>query len=65
MDKQAKQRELIHLLMGLADQPQAQVGFALELLNRERGVQVLSAALSVFTSAVVPEARPALLQLYD
>ncbi len=65
MDKQAKQRELIHRLMGLADQPQTQVGFALELLNRERGIQVISAALSVFTSAAVPEVRPVLLQLYD
>jgi hypothetical protein len=65
MDKQSKQQMLVHRLVSLADQPQEQVRSALELLKQERGIQVVSAALSVLTSVAVPEARPVLLRLYD
>jgi hypothetical protein len=65
MDKQSKQQMLVHRLGSLADQPQEQVRSALELLKQERGIQVVSAALSVLTSVAVPEARPVLLRLYD
>jgi hypothetical protein len=64
MDKQSKQQMLLHRLVSLADQPQEQVRSALELLKQERGIQVVSAALSVLTSVAVPEARPVLLRLY-
>ena len=65
MDKQAKQLEILQRLHGLAGQPGTQVHCALELLDQERGNQVVSADLDIVTAAAIPEARPVLLRLYD
>src|SRR5439155_2424514 len=45
--------------------PQEQVRLALSLLDRERSIQVVTAALSMLSHDVPPEARPVLLRLYD
>ncbi len=65
MDKQKKQQAIFQRLHGLADQPGEQAHYALELLDQERGNQVVSAALDIVTAAASPEARPVLLRLYD
>lgn len=65
MDKQTKQQEILQRLHNLADQPSTQARYALELLDQERGNQVVSAALDIVTAADTPEARPVLLRLYD
>src|SRR6266702_6227832 len=65
MDKQTKQLTILRQLHGLADQPGTQARYALELLDQERGNQVVSAALDIVTAAATSEARPVLLRLYD
>ncbi len=65
MDEQTKHQALLHRLLSLADQPQEQIRYVLELLERVRGIQVVSIALAYVTSVALPEARPALLRLYD
>ena len=65
MNKQEKQRAILQKLRSLADQPGEQVRYALELLQRERGDQIVSSALEIITAAPTPEAHPLLLQLYD
>jgi hypothetical protein len=65
MDKQKKQQAILQRLHSLADQPGEQARYALELLDQERGNQVVSAALDIVTAAATPEARPILLRLYD
>ena len=47
MSKQTKQQESLHHLRGLAHQPDEQVHYAPEILERERGKQVVSEALAV------------------
>jgi hypothetical protein len=42
MSKQAKQQEMLHRLRSLVHQPDEQVQYALEILERERGKQVVS-----------------------
>ena len=64
MNKQAKQQEMLHHLRGLAHQPDEQARYALEILERERGKQVVSAALNVLSPRSIPQARPILLRLY-
>ncbi len=64
MNKQKKQQAIFQRLHGLADQPGEQAHYALELLDQERGNQVVSAALDIVTAAATPEARPVLLRLY-
>jgi hypothetical protein len=51
MDKQTKQQEILQRLHNLADQPSTQARYALELLDQERGNQVVSAALDIVTAA--------------
>ncbi len=65
MDKQKKQQAILQRLHGLAGKPSEQARYALELLDQERGNQVVSAALDIVTAAATPEARPVLLRLYD
>jgi hypothetical protein len=55
---------MVQHLRSLAHQPDEQVYYALEILERERSKQVVSEALMVLTQAPVPHARPILLQLY-
>jgi hypothetical protein len=57
-------QEMRHHLSGLAHQPDEQARYALETLERERGKQVVSAALAVLTQTQIPQARPILLRLY-
>lgn len=65
MKKQPKQQAILHQIRSLAKQPREQADYALEILERERGKQVVSEALAVLTSAPVSEGRPLLRQLYD
>lgn len=55
---------LLAQLSRLADDPLAQARFAAELLATERRPQLLGPALAVLEELPIPEARPALLQLY-
>lgn len=63
MDKQARQRAILQRLQSLP--PDERVSYALELLDRERGIQIVSAALAVLTPTAPLDARPILLRLYD
>lgn len=45
-------------------QPDEQVRYALEILERERSKQVVSEVLAVLTQTPVPQARPIFLRLY-
>ncbi|QBD75632.1 hypothetical protein EPA93_06280 [Ktedonosporobacter rubrisoli] len=65
MKKQTKQQAILHQLRSLADQPREQAHYALEVLERERGQQVASAALAVLTDIPLPAGRPLLRQLYE
>ncbi len=64
MSKQAKQQETLHHLRGLRHQSDEQARYALEILERERGKQVVSEALAVLTQTPISQARPILLRLY-
>ncbi len=64
VNKQTKQQEILHHLRSLAHQPDEQVRYALETLERERGKQVVSEALVALNQRPVPQARPILLRLY-
>lgn len=65
MPKPTKVPAAVERLRALADQPEAQVAYALDLLGRERGIQVVSAALAVVRAAPPrPAARPVLIQVY-
>jgi hypothetical protein len=64
VNKQTKQQEMLRHLRSLVHQPDEQVRYALEILERERGKQVVSAALNVLTPRSIPQARPILLRLY-
>jgi len=65
VNKQAKQQATLQRLRGLADQPDEYIHYAMELLDQERGNQVVSAALAAVTATAPPGARPVLLRLYD
>ena len=55
----------VQRLRDLADRPDEQAHYALDLLGRERGIQTVSAALAVVLAAPPrPAARPLLLGLY-
>ncbi|HEY0757334.1 MAG TPA: hypothetical protein VGD98_25500 [Ktedonobacteraceae bacterium] len=64
MSKQSKQQEMLHHLRSLEARPDEQVCYALEILERERGEQVVAQALAVLTSIPTVQARPSLLRLY-
>ena len=64
VNKRIKQQETLHRLRSLIHQPDEQVQDALELLERERGKQVVSEALAVLDHRPIPQARPILLRLY-
>lgn len=53
-----------HHLRSLVHQPDEQVQYALGILERERGKQVVSEALNVLIQRSIPQARPILLRLY-
>lgn len=53
-----------HHLRSLAHQPDEQGRYALEILEQERGKQVVSEALAVLDQRPIPQARPLLLRLY-
>jgi len=63
MDKQAKQRAILQKLKNLPSDER--VSYALELLDKERGIQIVSAALAILTPTAPLDARPILLRLYD
>src|SRR5947209_8701006 len=66
MNRQTKQQAAaLQQLHSLANQPDEQTRYALKLLERERGKQVVSEALAAITNTSVAEARPILLRLYD
>ncbi len=65
MNKQTKQQEMLYHLRSLTHQPDEQVRYSLEILERERGKQVVSEALVVLTREPILQARPILLQLYS
>jgi len=64
MNRQIKQQATLHHLRSLANQPDEQARYALEVLERERGKQVASEALTALTTSPVPQGRPLLLRLY-
>jgi hypothetical protein len=64
MSRQTKRQAALQDLRSLADQPDEQARYALELLERERGTRVVSEALAALTQSPVPEGRPLLLRLY-
>jgi hypothetical protein len=66
MSKPTKVPAAVERLRALAEQPDEQARLALALLERERGIQVVSAALAVVLAVPPrPAARPILLRLYD
>jgi hypothetical protein len=64
VNKQTKQQEMLHHFRSLTHQPDEQVRYALEILEREHGKQVVSEALAVVTHTPAAQARPILLRLY-
>ncbi len=64
MSRQTKQQAALQHLRSLANQPHKQAGYALEILERERGTQVASEALAALTQSPVPQGRPLLLRLH-
>jgi hypothetical protein len=64
MNKQTKQQAILQQLSNLAHQPLEQAHYALEVLERERGKQVVSAALAALSNTPVPQGRPLLRRLY-
>src|SRR5215469_14617986 len=64
MSRQSKQQAALHHLRSLANQPDEQAHYALEVLERERGTQLVSEALAALTHSPVREGRPLLLRLY-
>jgi hypothetical protein len=65
MNKQAKQQATLHHLHSLAQQPNEQARYALEVLEQERGQQVASEALAALINSPLTEGRPLLLRLYE
>ena len=65
MTRQTRQQASLQHLRSLANQPDRQARFALELLERERGTQVVSEALAALSNSPVREGRILLLRLYD
>src|SRR5579885_338260 len=66
MNKSSKQQTILEQLRGLANEPEEQGRYALELLEKERNSQqVVSAALAAVTRVVIAGTRPVLLRLYD
>lgn len=61
----AKARATLERLRGLAATPDEQVAYALRLLDRERNVEVLRAALDLLAARGDPALRPAFLRRYD
>ena len=65
MAKPTKVPAAVQRLRDLADRPDEQARYALDLLGREHGIQTVSAALAVVLAAPPrPAARPILLGLY-
>lgn len=64
MSRQTKQQAALHHLGRLAKQPHEQARYALEVLERERGTQVVSEALAALSNSPVSEGRSLLLRLY-
>lgn len=64
MKQPAKPPAAVQRLAGLADQPAEQMQYALEVLDRERGIRVVPAALAVVAAAPPPAAGPVLARLY-
>ena len=64
MSRQTKQQATLQHLRSLANQPDEQARYALEILERERGTQVASEALAALTQSPVLQRRPLLLRLY-
>src|SRR5215470_10134945 len=60
MNRQTKQQATLQQLRSLANQPNEQARYALEVLERERGKQVASEALAALTNSPVPQGRPLL-----
>ena len=52
-------------LRSLANQPDEQARYALEVLEREHGTQLVSEALAALTQSPVLDGRPLLLRLYE
>ncbi|HET8625937.1 MAG TPA: hypothetical protein VFL91_00860 [Thermomicrobiales bacterium] len=59
-----KARATLERLRGLAAAPDEQVAYALRLLDRERNVEVLRAALDLLAARADPALRPAFLRRY-
>ena len=64
MNRQTKQQTTLHYLRSLANQPDEQAHYALEILERERSKQVVAEALAAITNAPLTQGRPLLLRLY-
>ena len=65
MNRRTKPQAILQRLRSLANQPNEQTSYALEVLERECGKQIMLEALAVITNSPVAEARPILLRLYD
>src|SRR5215217_3305604 len=65
VNKDEKQKAAVARLHSLPEGSDQQVQYALEVLERERGMLIVPAALAVVARAGVPDARPVLLRLYD
>lgn len=57
MDKQTKQQALLQRLHNLSAQPQELGRYTIELLGKERGIQVVSIALEILAAAPGTEVR--------
>ena len=64
MSRQTKQQPSLQHLRSLANQPDEQARYALKVLERERGTQVVSESLEALTHSPMREGRSLLLQLY-
>ena len=65
MSRQTRQQATLQRLRSLANQPDEQARYALEVLEREHGTQLVSEALAALTQSPVLEGRPLLLRLYE
>jgi hypothetical protein len=64
MNRQTKQQATVQHLRSLANQPDEQAHYALEVLEQERGKQVVSEALAAITNSPLTQGHPLLLRLY-
>jgi hypothetical protein len=65
MSATGKPSDKLETLKSLADEPEKQLSFALELLKSERKQEILARALEIIEKNVRPEAHASLLEAYE